>query len=96
MPYSKEHKAETRQKILKSAHKLFSAKGFDQVSIDDLMQHANLTRGAFYAHFKNKQSAYSEAIIEGVQKSKMAHQKPAGTTNKEWMEELLTLYLRNL
>jgi len=93
MPYSKEHKAETRQTILNSAHILFSAKGFDQVSIDALMQHANLTRGAFYAHFKNKQSVYSEAIIEGIRKSKMTHKKPSDITNKEWIEELLTLYL---
>jgi len=93
MPYSKKHKAETRQTILKSASRLFSAKGFDQVSIDDLMQHANLTRGAFYSHFKNKQSVYSEAITEGVRKSRMTQRKPDSLTDQEWIEELVNAYL---
>ena len=69
MPYSKAHKENTRKKILRSAITLFSSKGFDQVSIDDLMAHANLTRGAFYTHFKSKQSVYSKAIIAGAKKA---------------------------
>jgi len=43
MPYSKDHKQASYQKILDSAIRLFSTKGFDQVSIDDLMNDAGLT-----------------------------------------------------
>jgi len=63
MRYSKDHKIESRNKILCSALKLFSHKGFDNVSIDEIMTDAGLTRGAFYAHFKTKQALYSEAIL---------------------------------
>lgn len=93
MPYSKQHTANTRQKILDSAHTLFSSKGYDQVSIDELMQHANLTRGAFYAHFDNKQSLYAKAIIEGARKSRIRRQKPPELSSQEWLTELLSGYL---
>jgi len=40
MPYSEEHKQETRQKILESARRLFNKKGFAEVSIDEVMESA--------------------------------------------------------
>jgi len=93
MPYTKQHKVETRKKILESAINLFTSKGYDQVSIDELMQHANLTRGAFYAHFKNKQALYAQAIIAGVRKSRIREKKPTSMTNQEWAKNLLGSYL---
>jgi len=93
MPYSKKHKEETRKKILNSAITLFSSKGFDQVSIDDLMNHAGLTRGAFYAHFESKQSVYAKAIIAGAKKSAVNNQKPEELTKREWTKALLFGYL---
>ncbi len=93
MPYSKKHKAATRQKILDSAIALFSSKGYDQVSIDRLMQHANLTRGAFYAHFKNKNDVYEEAILASTRKSFARTRKPPDLTKKEWGRDLLSAYL---
>jgi len=93
MPYSKQHKAVTHQKILDSAITLFSSKGYDQVSIDMLMQHANLTRGAFYAHFKNKKDVYSKAIFAGARKSSARAKKPEQLSEKEWGRQLLSAYL---
>lgn len=93
MPYSKEHKEVTQRKILDSAITLFSTRGFDQVSIDDLMSDAGLTRGAFYTHFKNKKAVYSKAIIAGAKKSRIMHQKPMKMTHEEWTKELLFGYL---
>lgn len=93
MPYSKSHKETTRKKILNSAITLFSTRGFDQVSIDDLMKNAGLTRGAFYAHFKSKQAVYAKAIIAGAKKSRITHQKPKNITQDEWTKDLLFGYL---
>jgi len=93
MPYSKDHKKTTRNTILNSAITLFSTKGFNQVSINDLMGHADLTRGAVYAHFKNKKAIYAEAIIAGAKKSRMTHQKPDELNIDEWMRDLLFGYL---
>lgn len=65
MPWNTEHKQQSRDQILTAAAALFSHKGFDAVSIDDVMQRAGLTRGAFYAHFKSKSDLYNEAIMHG-------------------------------
>jgi AcrR family transcriptional regulator len=44
MPYTPEHKRETRHKILESARRLFNKKGFSEVSIDEVMGTAGLTK----------------------------------------------------
>ena len=62
MPYPAEHKAQTRAKIVESARVMFNRHGFDQVSIDDIMKEAGLTRGGFYYHFDSKQELYAEAV----------------------------------
>lgn len=62
MPYSLDHKKNTRQRILESAHRLFSASGFEATSIEDIMLECDLTRGAFYAHFRSKGDLYQEAM----------------------------------
>lgn len=62
MPYSPEHKCETRQKILESARRLFNKKGFSEVSINEVMENAGLTHGGFYRHFRDKAELYAEAV----------------------------------
>lgn len=62
MPYTAEHKARTRARIVESARVLFNRRGFEQVSIDDVMQGAGLTRGGFYNHFASKDELYAEAV----------------------------------
>ncbi|AKJ27313.1 TetR/AcrR family transcriptional regulator [Caldimonas brevitalea] len=62
MPYAPEHKARTRSRIVESARRLFNRHGFEQVSIDQVMAEAGLTRGGFYHHFKSKDELYAEAV----------------------------------
>lgn len=64
MPYSPEHKAETRKRIVSSARKLFNRRGLIDVSIDQIMADAGLTRGGFYNHFATKEDLYAEAITQ--------------------------------
>ena len=72
MGWKKEHKENTKQRILQSAAKLFAHNGFKRISIDDVMRQAGLTRGAFYSHFKSKSELYVEAMLYG---SKVARNK---------------------
>jgi TetR/AcrR family transcriptional repressor of nem operon len=62
MPYSPEHKRETREKILESARRLFNRKGFAGVSIEEIMSAAGLTHGGFYRHFSGKDELYAAAV----------------------------------
>lgn len=71
MAWTEQHKIQSRERIVDSAAQLFTQKGFDSVSIDEVMQLAGLTRGAFYAHFKNKAELYQYAIIAGAKQAKV-------------------------
>ena len=62
MPYTAQHKLATRQRILESARRLFNAKGFAAVSIEEVMAEAGLTLGGFYRHFSGKDELYAEAV----------------------------------
>jgi len=62
MPFTAEHKQKTRQRIVECARELFNRRGFQDVSIDEIMQRAGLTRGGFYNHFKTKEELFAEAV----------------------------------
>jgi TetR/AcrR family transcriptional repressor of nem operon len=62
MPYSPEHKRDTREKILESARRLFNRKGYSAVSIEEIMSHAGLTHGGFYRHFSGKDELFAAAV----------------------------------
>jgi TetR/AcrR family transcriptional regulator, transcriptional repressor for nem operon len=62
MPYPVGHRAEMKQRIVHSARRLFNRHGFDQVSLDEIMLGAGLTRGGFYSYFKSKSDLYVEAL----------------------------------
>ena len=55
---------ETRSKILASAIKLFSSRGFNAASVDDICMDAGISKGAFYHHFKSKQELFL-ALLDG-------------------------------
>lgn len=64
MPYSKEHKSRSKDRILQCATELFCRYGFDKVSISQIMKLARMTHGAFYAHFESKEALYNASIRE--------------------------------
>jgi AcrR family transcriptional regulator len=66
MPYPAAHKARTRQRIIESARRLFNRSGFEQVTIDQIMADAGLTRGGFYHHFASKDELYAAAVASYV------------------------------
>lgn len=63
MPYTREHKARTRARIVEKARVLFNLHGFEAVSIDAIMEAAGLTRGGFYNHFGSKHDLYAEVVL---------------------------------
>lgn len=93
MPYTKEHKEATRRRIIESAFRLFTIKGFDGVTLNGVMKDCGLTRGAFYAHFNSKAALYRESLKFAANGTKLAELKPAGTTDKVWLCLLLDGYL---
>ncbi len=66
MRVTKEQAAETRKALIDAGLKVFSEKGFAATRIEDVVQFAGLTRGAFYWHFKNKLELYCAVYKEGM------------------------------
>lgn len=62
MRYSNDHKAGTRQRVLKEAAREIRAKGPDGVAVAGVMARAGLTHGGFYAHFESKDAMIADAI----------------------------------
>jgi AcrR family transcriptional regulator len=55
---------ETRARILESSIKLFSNRGFNAASVDDICEEAGVSKGAFYHHFESKQTLFL-ALLDG-------------------------------
>lgn len=62
MKVSREKMAENRSRILTEAAVLFREKGFDAVSVAEVMKAAGLTHGGFYGHFASKDDLIAETV----------------------------------
>jgi TetR/AcrR family transcriptional regulator, transcriptional repressor for nem operon len=62
MKVSREQMAKNRLRILAQAARLFRAKGFDAVSVVEVMQAAGLTHGGFYGHFVSKDDLIAQSM----------------------------------
>ena len=59
-----EKKALKKEKLLKSAYKLFTEKGINATSIQDIVDDANVAKGTFYLYFKDKYDLQNKLIIK--------------------------------
>ncbi len=97
MPYSAAHRHATRERIVMSARRLFNHKGFEQVTIDEIMGDAGLTRGGFYNHFSSKDELYAAAVASfqtcNPLREKIAEEDPPVLEPKRLARLLITMYL---
>ena len=63
MKVSREQVQQHRERILAAASHLFRERGFDGVSVADVMKAAGLTHGGFYGHFDSKDALIREALV---------------------------------
>jgi TetR/AcrR family transcriptional repressor of nem operon len=69
MKVTRQQVAKNRHRIVEVAGKLFREKGFDGVSVADIMKSAGLTHGAFYGHFASKDDLAAQACANSVGKT---------------------------
>lgn len=62
MKRTKEDAGQTKELVVKTAYEVFKSVGYDKASLVDIAKNANLTRGAVYWHFKDKQSLYEYVV----------------------------------
>lgn len=66
MKITKAQSQENRARIVETASALFRERGYDGVSVADLMLAAGLTHGGFYKHFESKAELMAEATAHGL------------------------------
>jgi AcrR family transcriptional regulator len=58
--------AATREHLIEVATKLFAERGYEDTSIETVLQQASVSRGSLYHHFKNKEALF-EAVLEAME-----------------------------
>lgn len=66
MKVSREQMAENRTRILDAASRLFRDRGFDAVTVSEVMSAAGLTHGGFYGHFSSKDDLIAHALTHAL------------------------------
>jgi TetR/AcrR family transcriptional regulator, transcriptional repressor for nem operon len=62
MRVSREQVAENRRVVLQEAGRLFRERGYDAVTVAEVMQAAGLTHGGFYGYFRSKNELIAGTI----------------------------------
>jgi TetR/AcrR family transcriptional repressor of nem operon len=89
--YSEQHKQETRRRILDTAGRRLKRDGIDGSGIATLMSDADLTNGAFYAHFSSKEDLVAATVAEQIrgQRAALAEVGPG----RAGLEQMVRSYL---
>jgi len=90
MKVSREQMAENRARILDAASRLFRERGFDGVTVSEVMRAAGLTHGAFYGHFASKDDLIAQTVAHAL-----APSGSEGTDLAAWMDAYLSPHHRD-
>ena len=93
MRYTKEHKAQAKAAITREAGRTLKESGFHAVGVDALAASAQVTSGALYSNFANKESVLEEVVAAqlGIEFAPLADLEPA--ERRRALGEVLHLYL---
>jgi AcrR family transcriptional regulator len=80
-----ERSAQTRNKLLGSAEKIFARDGFEAAKLEEIAADAGYTRGAFYASFKSKEDLFIELMAEEVERRMIRAREGTGERAKRAM-----------
>ncbi len=86
--------ADTKNKILKTALKLFNSKGTGQVSTNQIANAANISKGNLHYHYQNKEMIIQHIFDEMVKDVAVGDQGDEPATLTRLQEELELLLLR--
>ena len=90
--YAKEHKQETRQRIIATAGRRLKRDGIDGSGVATLMKDAGLTNGAFYAHFESKDDLVAAAIADQLH-AQHANLVALAEPGRAGLEQIVRWYL---
>jgi AcrR family transcriptional regulator len=86
-------KEETRKKMLDAAGRKFREYGYSGVGVDGLAKAANVTSGAFYAHFGSKNAAFDAVLEAGLDDVIAAIPEYQSEHGADWVKAFVDYYL---
>jgi TetR/AcrR family transcriptional regulator, transcriptional repressor for nem operon len=89
--YGKEHKQETRRRIIETAGRRLKRDGIDGSGIATLMADARLTNGAFYAHFESKEDLVATTVADQLRRQREGLSVEA--TGRAGVDQIVRSYL---
>lgn len=98
MRVTAETKAETRQRILDAARRLFAAGGYEASTTRDIADAAGIANGTLFNYFPNKETLLASLVAEvstGV-RADFEHRAPAGESLEEALFAFVAAGLRKL
>ena len=94
MRYSKDHKAETHDRIVRNASVRLRERGAAGLGVAELMKESGLTHGGFYAHFASRDALISEAFVHAMEQAAKRWRKRAdGAPDGEGLAAVVDGYL---
>jgi TetR/AcrR family transcriptional regulator, transcriptional repressor for nem operon len=93
MKVSREMMAEHKEQIIASAAKGYRERGFNGISVADLMKEVGLTHGGFYRHFSSKDELIALSALRAVSETIIEWRKIADDATGDRLEAVVHYYL---
>lgn len=66
--FTDEEKAEINKKLIIQGRELFSKHGIKKVTVDDLVEAVNISKGSYYAFYNSKEELFMSIVLEETKK----------------------------
>ena len=86
---------EKEKVIIKSGMKLFAQKGFSSTSIQEIATESNISKGAFYLHFKSKDDlllAILEYIFETIESGRLVFENQNLSPREKFIKQITAFF----
>jgi len=96
LPLVERKRRQARQRIIQAARELFLERGFDDVSVGDIAERAEVGRTTFFRHFGDKQEvvfADEQELLDTIAAAGQADDTPAPRSATEAVEQLRPVLL---
>jgi TetR/AcrR family transcriptional repressor of nem operon len=90
---TKEQMLQNRERIVLAASEAFRERGFDGVSVSEVMQRAGMTHGGFYGHFASKDALAAEVVTHALSLTVARWQKTLGEGGEGGLQRIVDAYL---
>ena len=93
MRYEPEHKAQTRDRIVRNAARKLRAEGLSGPGVASVMKASGLTVGGFYKHFQSKDELLADAIAQAFSDTEKVYSSLQDVPREDRWKEVVRRYL---